>query len=102
MYLCEVANKHRKHLLAPLLYTDIRGRRTMDVYIKYLDGKDERIEDVEVVKENSRMGFIDVTYKKGKRLIAEEGSSIFAGKLYRKRKILNFTAIESMTIIEEK
>lgn len=73
----------------------------MDVYIKYLDGRDERIEDVEVVKGNSPMGFIDVTYKEGERLIAEEGSSIFADKIYRKRKVLNVTAIESMTIVEE-
>lgn len=31
MYLCEVANKYRKHLLAPLLYkrTDIKGGMIM-------------------------------------------------------------------------
>ena len=73
----------------------------MDACIKYLDGKVELIEDVEVVKENSRMGFIDVTYKERERLIAKGESDLYVDKTYRNRKLLNFAAIESIVIVEE-
>lgn len=70
----------------------------MDVYIKYLNGNRELTEDVEVVKENSRMGFIDMTYKQRTR-ITEGETCIVKEKTCR--KILNFAAIESITIVEE-
>lgn len=73
----------------------------MDVYIKYLDGKVEHIEGVEVVKENSRMRFIDVTYKERERLIANRETYLYEDKTYRNRKLLNFAAIESIAIVEE-
>lgn len=52
----------------------------MNVYIRYLDGRDEIIENVEVVKENSRMRFIDVTCKERERLIAEGGKLLIHGQ----------------------
>lgn len=73
----------------------------MDVFIKYLDGRGEHIEDVEVVKENSRMRSIDVTHKERERMIAEGETYQYTDKTYRKRKILNFAAIESIAIVEE-
>lgn len=71
----------------------------MEVYIKYLNGNSELIEDVEVVKENSRMGFIEVTYKERVRDITDKGTYLDTEKTYR--KILNFAAIESIEILEE-
>ena len=73
----------------------------MDVHIKYLDGRSEHIEDVEDVKENSRMRLIGVTYKERERLTVEGEVYLFTGKTYMKRKILNFAAIESIEIVEE-
>lgn len=73
----------------------------MDVYIKYLDGKVEHIEDVEDAKGHSQMRSIDVTYKERERLMAKGESYLYADKTYMNRKILNFAAIESITIIEE-
>lgn len=73
----------------------------MDVYVKYLAGRVEHIEDVEDVSWNSRMRSIDVIYKERERLIAKGESDIYADKTYKKKKILNFAAIESITIVEE-
>lgn len=73
----------------------------MDVYIKYLDGKVEHIEDVEDVKWNSQMRSIEVTYKERERLIANGETVLYEDKTYRKKKILNFAAIESIIIVEE-
>lgn len=73
----------------------------MDVYIKYLDGKVEHIEDVEDVNGNSRMRSIDVTYKERERLIANGETYLYEDKTYRNRKLLNFAAIESIVIVEE-
>ena len=72
----------------------------MDVYIRFLDGRDEIIENVEVVKENSRMRSIDVTCKERERLIAEGENCAYTDKTFRKRKILNFAAVVSIVIVE--